>query len=52
MAMPALGLGYPPADGLMAFVENFLPGLNLFRVPAIVRDVIRRLDPESIRTRP
>ena len=48
VAMPALGLGYPPTDGLMAFVENFLPGLNLFRVPAIVRDVIRRLDPESI----
>ena len=48
VAMPALGLGYPPTDGFMAFVENFLPGLNLFRVPAIVRDVIRRLDPESI----
>jgi hypothetical protein len=49
MAMPALGLGYPAANGLMAFVENFLPGLNLFRVPAIVRDVIRRLEPESLR---
>ncbi len=49
VSMPALGLGYPPTDGLMAFVENFLPGLNLFRVPAIVRDVIRRLDPASIR---
>jgi hypothetical protein len=47
MAMPALGLGYPAANGLMAFVENFLPGLNLFRVPAIVRDVIRRLEPGS-----
>jgi hypothetical protein len=33
----------------MAFVENFLPGLNLFRVPAIVRDVMRRLEPESLR---
>jgi hypothetical protein len=50
MAMPALGLGYPPASGTMAFAENFLPGLNLFRVPAIVRDVIRRLDPESLRS--
>ena len=49
MAMPALGLGYPAANGLMAFVENFLPGLNLFRVPAIVRDVMRRLDPTSLR---
>jgi hypothetical protein len=49
MAMPALGLGYPAANGLMAFVENFLPGLNLFRVPAIVRDVMRRLDPTALR---
>ena len=49
MAMPALGLGYPATNGLMAFVENFLPGLNLFRVPAIVRDVMRRLDPTSLR---
>ena len=49
MAMPALGLGYPATNGLMAFLENFLPGLNLFRVPAIVRDVMRRLDPGSLR---
>jgi Domain of unknown function (DUF4328) len=45
-AMPALGLGYPPTNALMAFVENFIPFLNLFRVPAIVRDVVRRLEPE------
>lgn len=45
IAMPALGLGYPAANGLMAFVENFLPGLNLLRVPAIVRDVVRRIEP-------
>ncbi len=44
-AMPALGLGYPAANSMMAFVENFLPGLNLLRVPPIVRDVIRRLEP-------
>jgi hypothetical protein len=48
-AMPALGLGYPAADGFMAFVENFLPGLNLYRVPAIVRDVVHRLEPGSVR---
>ncbi len=48
-AMPALGLGYPAADGFMAFVENFLPGLNLYRVPAIVRDVVHRLEPGSAR---
>ena len=34
--MPALGLGYPAANGLMAFYENFIPFLNLWRVPAIV----------------
>jgi hypothetical protein len=48
-AMPALGLGYPAATGLTAFVENFLPGLNLLRVPAIVRDVVRRVEPGSSR---
>jgi hypothetical protein len=48
-AMPALGLGYPAADGFMAFVENFLPGLNLYRVPAIVRDVVHRLEHGTVR---
>jgi hypothetical protein len=47
--MPALGLGYPAANGLMAFVENFIPFLNLWRVPAIVRDVVVRLDPAEPR---
>ena len=46
-AMPALGLGYPAATGLTAFIENFIPGLNLLRVPAIVRDVVRRLEPRQ-----
>ena len=45
-SMPALGLGYPAANGMMAFVENFIPILNLWRVPAIVRDVARRLQPK------
>ena len=44
-SMPALGLGYPAASGLMAFVENFIPFFNLFRVPALVRDVVHRLEP-------
>lgn len=44
-AMPALGLGYPAATGMTAFVENFIPFFNLIRVPAIVRDVVRRVDP-------
>jgi hypothetical protein len=46
-AMPALGLGYPAANGMMAFVENFLPGLNLLRIPAILRDLVRRLEPSG-----
>jgi hypothetical protein len=47
--MPALGLGYPPTNGLMAFIENFIPVLNLWRVPAIVRDMVRRLAPNETR---
>jgi hypothetical protein len=47
--MPALGLGYPAANGLMAFVENFIPVLNLWRVPAIVRDIVQRLEPGESR---
>jgi len=46
-SMPALGLGYPAANGMMAFYENFIPVLNLYRVPAIVRDVVRRLEPKA-----
>jgi hypothetical protein len=46
-SMPALGLGYPAANGMMAFIENFIPILNLYRVPAIVRDVVRRLEPKT-----
>jgi hypothetical protein len=45
--MPALGLGYPAANGLMAFVESLIPVLNLWRVPAIVRDIVRRLEPNE-----
>jgi hypothetical protein len=45
--MPALGLGYPATNGLMAFWENFIPLFNLWRVPAIVRDIFRRLEPDK-----
>jgi hypothetical protein len=41
--IPALGLGWPSVTAWAAFVENFLPGVNLFRVPAIVRDVMAKL---------
>lgn len=43
-SMPALGLGELPVTGLRAFVETFIPVLNLVRVPAIVRDIVTRLD--------
>ena len=42
--IPSLGLGWPNVTSWAAFVENFLPGVNLFRVPAIVRDVMNRLE--------
>jgi hypothetical protein len=41
--IPALGLGWPTVTPSAAFIESFLPGVNLFRVPAIVRDVINKL---------
>ena len=49
--MPALGLGYPAVNGLMAFWENFIPLFNLWRVPAIVRDIVVRLEPGDSRAR-
>jgi hypothetical protein len=42
--IPALGLGWPNVTPSAAFIESFLPGVNLFRVPAIVRDVINKLE--------
>jgi hypothetical protein len=42
--IPALGLGWPNVTPSAAFIESFLPGVNLFRVPAIVRDVVTRLE--------
>jgi hypothetical protein len=42
--IPALGLGWPNVTPSGAFLESFLPGVNLFRVPAIVRDVMTRLE--------
>jgi hypothetical protein len=47
--MPSLGLGYPPSTGLTAFVECLIPFYNFFRVPAILRDVTRRLAPTGSR---
>jgi Domain of unknown function (DUF4328) len=43
--IPKAGLGWPNVTPTAAFIENFLPGWNLLRIPSIVRDVLRRLEP-------
>jgi hypothetical protein len=45
--VPKVGLGWPNVSPTAAFIENFLPGWNLLRVPAIVRDVLHRLEPKD-----
>jgi hypothetical protein len=45
--MPALDLGYPHTTGLTSFVECLIPIFNFFRVPAILRDVTRRVAPQD-----
>lgn len=45
--VPKVGLGWPNLSPTQAFIENFLPGLNLLRVPAILRDVTNRLEPSG-----
>jgi hypothetical protein len=42
--VPALGGGYTNVTPQMAFIENFIPVANLFRIPAILRDVMQRLE--------
>jgi uncharacterized protein DUF4328 len=43
--VPKIGLGWPNISPGQAVLENFLPGWNLLRVPAILRDVVTRLEP-------
>jgi hypothetical protein len=43
--VPKIGLGWPNVSPGQAVLENFLPGWNLLRVPAILRDVVTRLEP-------
>jgi hypothetical protein len=47
--VPKIGLGWPNVSPGQAMLENFLPGWNLLRVPAILRDVVTRLEPEGSR---
>jgi hypothetical protein len=42
--VPALGLGYTQVSPRLAFIECLIPVWNLFRVPAIIRDVMDRLE--------
>jgi hypothetical protein len=42
--VPALGGGYTNVTPQMAFIENFIPVANFFRIPAILRDVMQRLE--------
>jgi hypothetical protein len=45
--VPKVGLGWPNVTPSTALIENFLPGWNLYRVPAIIRDVLHRLEPQN-----
>jgi hypothetical protein len=42
--IPKVGLGWPNVSPTAAFIENFLPGWNLLRIPSILRDVLHRLE--------
>jgi len=45
--VPAAGLGWPNVTPNAAVFESLIPGVNLYRVPAIVRDVTGRLEPDG-----
>jgi hypothetical protein len=42
--VPALGGGYTNVTPQMALIENFIPVANFFRIPAILRDVMTRIE--------
>jgi hypothetical protein len=43
--IPTVGLGWPTLTPNQAIFETLIPGVNLYRVPAILRDVVNRLEP-------
>lgn len=45
--LPALGAGYSRVSPRMAFLENVVPGVNLMRLPARVREVTLLLHPSG-----
>jgi Domain of unknown function (DUF4328) len=45
--VPKLGLGWPNVTPTAAIYESIFPGVNLYRVPSILRDVVNRLEPNG-----
>ena len=45
--IPTVGLGWPNLTPNQAIFETVIPGVNLYRVPAILRDVVNRLEPSG-----
>jgi hypothetical protein len=45
--VPSVGLGWPNVTPSAAIFESIIPGVNLYRVPAILRDVIHRIEPDG-----
>jgi hypothetical protein len=45
--VPKLRLGWPNVTPTAAIYESIFPGVNLYRVPAILRDVVNRLEPNG-----
>jgi len=43
--LPALGLGYGRVSPRYVLVEGLIPVYNLYRMPGIVSDIFRRVDP-------
>src|SRR5688500_11719113 len=45
--VPKLGLGWTNVTPTAAIYESIFPGVNLYRVPSILRDVVTRLEPNG-----
>jgi hypothetical protein len=45
--LPTIGLGWPNVTPNAAIFESIVPGVNLYRVPAILRDIVNRLEPDG-----
>jgi hypothetical protein len=45
--VPRIGLGWPNLTPNQVMFETLIPGVNLYRVPAVLRDVVNRLEPHG-----